>query len=520
MEAKNSEKVYIFDTTLRDGEQSPGCSMTVEEKVRVAHQLEQLNVDIIEAGFPIASPGDFESVRQIAGAVTKPVVAGLARCVDADIDRAGEAVKDARRARIHVFLATSEIHRKYKLKKARSEILKLAVQGVQRARGFCDDVEFSPEDASRTEPEFLCEVVQAVIEAGAGTVNIPDTVGYAIPWQYGETIALLRSQVPNIREAVISVHCHNDLGLAVSNSLAAVMQGARQVECTVNGIGERAGNCSLEEVVMALRTRQDVFGVHTDVDTRQIIKTSRLVSGVTGVAVQRNKAIVGENAFAHEAGIHQDGMLKEKSTYEIMRPEDVGLDRSRLVLGKHSGRHAFHDRLKGLGIELDEAHFERVFEHFKDLADKKKEVFDEDIEALVREEMEVVPDIFKLVSFHVSSGTNAIPTATVRLVARGEVVTDAATGDGPIDAIYKAIDRITGIPCRLVDYGIRAITSGKDAMGEVALQVESDDKVRVHGRGTSTDILDASARAYLLAVNRIAKRRENGPGRAEKPHGM
>jgi len=520
MAAKTNEKVFIFDTTLRDGEQSPGCSMNIEEKVRVAHQLEQLNVDIIEAGFPIASPGDFESVRQVSLAVERPVVAGLARCRNEDIDRVGEAVKDAKRARIHVFLATSEIHRKYKLKKARSEILRLAVEGVKHARGYCDDVEFSPEDASRTEPDFLCEVVEAVIAAGAGTVNIPDTVGYAVPWQFGETIGMLGAKVPNISETVISVHCHNDLGLAVANSLAAVAQGARQVECTVNGIGERAGNCSLEEVVMAMRTRGDAFGLHTDINTKQILKASRLVSGVTGVAVQRNKAIVGENAFAPEAGVHQDGMLKEKSTYEIMQPEDVGFDRSRLVLGKHSGRHAFHARLEELGIALDEEHFERVFQQFKELADKKKEIFDEDIEAIVREEFEEAPDIFKLVNFHVSSGTKVIPTATVRLEAGGEVVTDAAIGDGPIDAVYKAIDRITGIPCRLLDYGIRAITGGKDAMGEVTLQVETEEGLRTHGRGTSTDILEASARAYLVAVNRIAKRKENGSARKTEPHGM
>jgi 2-isopropylmalate synthase len=519
MEPQDKQKVFIFDTTLRDGEQSPGCSMTIEEKVRVARQLELLNVDIIEAGFPIASPGDFEGVRQVALAVTKPAVAALARCTDADIERAAEAVKDAKRPRIHVFLATSEIHRKFKLKKARSEILKIAVQGVRRALEFCSDVEFSPEDASRTEPDFLRLVVEAVIDAGARTVNIPDTVGYAVPQQFGETIRMLKAEVPNIARAVISVHCHNDLGLAVANSLAAVANGARQVECTINGLGERAGNCSLEEVVMAIRTRHDLFPVYTDVNTRQILKTSRLVSSVTGVAVQRNKAIVGENAFAHEAGVHQDGVLKERTTYEIMRPEDVGFDSNRLVLGKHSGRHAFQARLKQLGIELDEARLERVFQEFKALADKKKQVYDEDIEALVHEEMEAVPDVFKLLSFHVFSGTNTIPTATVRLEARGKTVTDASTGDGPIDAVYRAIDRITGIPCRLTDYGIRAITSGKDAMGEVSLVVETDDGMRVHGRGTSTDILDASARAYLVAVNRVAKRRENGKGGAH-PHGM
>jgi len=513
------EKIVIFDTTLRDGEQAPGCSMTIEEKGRVARQLERLGVDVIEAGFPIASPGDFESVAQVARIVTNPTVAGLARCVDADIVRAGEALREARKPRIHVFLATSEIHRKYKLKKARSEIVKLSVAGVKRALEFCQDVEFSPEDASRTEPEFLREVVEAVIDAGAGTVNIPDTVGYAMPQQFGELIGMLRSDVGGIDGAVISVHCHNDLGLAVANSLAAVLKGARQVECTVNGLGERAGNCSLEELVMAIRTRSDFFDVRTDIDTTQIMNASRLVKTVTGMLVQRNKAVVGENAFAHEAGIHQDGVLKEKATYEIMRPEDVGLDKGRLVLGKHSGRHALRARLEELGIALDEEKFERVFRNFKDLADKKKQIFEEDIEALVLEELEHAPELFKLVTFHISSGTGVIPTGTVRLETPDGEVTDAATGDGPIDAVYNAIDRITGIQCELSDYAIRAITSGKDAMGEVSLQVQTGDLAQ-HGRATSTDIIEASARAYLAAVNRIAKRQAGGASEPEKPHVM
>ena len=502
------EKVYIFDTTLRDGEQAPGCSMTIEEKAHVARQLERLGVDIIEAGFPISSPGDFESVRVVAEAINRPTVCGLARCVPEDIDRAAEALQEAQKGRIHVFLATSEVHREFKLKKARSEILKLAVEGVKRARSCCDDVEFSPEDASRTEPRFLRDVVEAVIEAGASTVNIPDTVGYAIPWQFGQTIAMLTEEVPNADEAVISVHCHDDLGLAVANSIEAVRCGARQVECTVNGIGERAGNCSLEEVVMAIRTREDLFNLRTDIETQQIMHSSRLVSSVTGMAVQRNKAIVGENAFAHEAGIHQDGMLKEKSTYEIMRPEDVGVGRSRLVLGKHSGRHAFRSRLEELGLELDEESFERVFQQFKELADKKKEIFDDDLEALVTEELESAagePEIFRLVSFHISSGTNAVPTATVQLEVGGEILTDASTGDGPIDAVYRAVDRITGMDCDLTDYSIRAITGGKDAMGEVSVQVESG-SVTERGRATSTDIVEASARAYLAAANRVAHR--------------
>jgi len=522
MEAQHKpsgQKVYIFDTTLRDGEQAPGCSMTVEEKVHVARQLERLGVDVIEAGFPVASPGDFEGVRQVALAVSGPVVAALARCVEDDIVRAGTAISEARKPRIHVFLATSEIHRQYKLKKAQGEILRLAVEGVRRARQLCDDVEFSPEDATRTEPDYLCQVVQAVIEAGARTVNIPDTVGYAMPWQFGQLIAQLRAGVPNIQTAVISVHCHNDLGLAVANSLEAVRQGARQVECTINGLGERAGNAALEEVVMGLRTRQDAFGVYTDVVARQIMSTSALVSSVTGMVVQRNKAIVGRNAFAHEAGVHQDGVLKERTTYEIMRPEDIGVEKTSLVLGKHSGRHAFRARLKELGIELNEARLEHAFKEFKRLADKKKEIFDEDLEALVREELEQVPDIFKLVTFHISSGTHAVPTATVQLEVRGQLITDAATGDGPVDAVYRTIDRITGIQCALTDYSIRAVTGGKDAMGEVSLSVRAGD-IQERARATSTDILEASARAYLAAVNRVAKRQQNGATVPEKPHGM
>ncbi len=504
MNERKKDTVKIFDTTLRDGEQAPGCSMNIEEKVHVARQLERLGVDAIEAGFPIASAGDFESVRAVAGAVKNICVAGLARCKPEDIERAAEAVKPALNPRIHVFLATSDIHRRYKLKKARDEILKLAVEGVKNAKEYCGDVEFSPEDASRTEPEFLSEVVQAVIEAGATTVNIPDTVGYAMPWDFGNLISMLMEEVKNVKDAVISVHCHNDLGLAVSNSLEAVRHGARQVECTVNGIGERAGNCSLEEVVMALRTRRDIFDVDTNIDTRQIMHASRLVSNVTGMLVQRNKAIVGENAFAHEAGIHQDGIIKERTTYEIMSPEDVGVDKSRLVLGKHSGRHALRERLVELGVELNQQQFEHVFEEFKNLADKKKQIFDEDLEAIVREELESLEDVrvmVDLLSFHISSGTGTVPTATVQLKLHdGEVITDAATGDGPIDAIYRAIDRITEMECNLSDYTIRAVTGGKDAMGEVTVRLDRDGRSE-RGRGTSTDIIEASARAYLMAVN-------------------
>jgi 2-isopropylmalate synthase len=515
-----TDRVVIFDTTLRDGEQAPGCSMTLDEKVRVAHQLERLNVDVIEAGFPIASPGDFESVRQVSRTVQAPIVAGLARCVDADIDRAGEALAEATKGRIHVFLATSRIHREHKLKKNRAEIVRLAVDGIERALGFCDDVEFSPEDASRTEPEFLKEVVEAAIDAGARTINIPDTVGYAVPSQFAELIEMLMSQVSNVAQAVISVHCHDDLGMAVANSLAAVRAGARQVECTVNGLGERAGNCSLEEVVMALATRGDFFGVRTGINTRQIMNASRLVSTVTGVPVPPNKAVVGRNAFAHEAGIHQDGVLKRKSTYEIMRPEDVGLEEGHLVLGKHSGRHAFRKRLEELGISLEDEHLDHAFEAFKRLADKKKQIYDEDVEALVREEIEEVPEIFRLVGFHTTSGINVTPTATVSVeVAEEGVKTDAAIGDGPIDAVYRAVDRITGLKCELRDYSIRAITGGKDAMGEVALEIAANGHTE-RGRAARTDIIEASAVAYLSAVNRLVKRMQNGRPAAERPHGM
>jgi 2-isopropylmalate synthase len=510
MAADSADRVVIFDTTLRDGEQAPGCSMTLEEKILVARQLEHLGVDVIEAGFPIASPGDFESVRQIAQTVTRPIVAGLARCVPKDIERAGQAVADAKRGRIHVFLATSKIHRKYKLAKSRAEIIRLTREGVTQACGFTDDVEFSPEDASRTEPEFLHEVVEAAIDAGATTINVPDTVGYAVPEQYAELVERLLAEVSNIDKAIISVHCHDDLGMAVANSLAAVRAGARQVECTINGIGERAGSCSLEEVAMVLKTRADYYGVETGIDTSQIMKTSRLVSTVTGVHMPPNKAIVGQNAFAHESGIHQDGMLKNKSTYEIMRPEDVGRDNERLVLGKHSGRHAFRIRLEELGFALTDEHLNHAFDEFKRLADKKKVIYDEDIEALIRDEIEEAPCVYELVGFHTTSGVVVTPTATLALrFGDEEVRTDAAIGDGPVDAICKAIDRITGMTCELRDFNLLAVSPGKDALGEVHVQVACGNDVQT-GRAARTDILEASARAYLAAVNRLAAR-VNGP---------
>ena len=508
----NQSVVKIFDTTLRDGEQSPGASLNMSEKLEIARALEQLNVDIIEAGFPIASPGDFEAVCAVAEAVRKCSVAGLARSTEQDVVRAAEAVKRAVKPRVHVFCATSEIHMKYKLKRAREEILKMAVEHTRMARELIDDIEFSPEDASRTDPAFLAEVVSAVIEAGASTVNIPDTVGYAVPAHFAGIIRMLKQRVPNIGQATISVHCHNDLGLAVANSLAAVEAGARQVECTINGLGERAGNCSLEELVMALKVRSDHFGVQTGIDTTRIYPTSRLVSSLTGMHVQRNKAIVGENAFAHEAGIHQHGVLAEASTYEIIKPSDVGIPASTLVLGKHSGRHAFRDRLTHLGYHLSDEQLDQAFERFKLLADKKKEIFDEDLEAIVEELVSRQPVFWELDALQTTAGTGVIPTATVKLKDReGNIFQDAATGDGPIDAVYSVIQRICNVSVRLTDYQIRAITGGKEAQGEVVLEIEADGQ-RIRGRAVSTDIIEASGRAYLGAINRHLQRTKNGTG--------
>ncbi len=499
-----SNNIIIFDTTLRDGEQSPGASLDIHEKIQIARQLALLKVDVIEAGFPVSSPGDFESVMRIAQEVRGVSVAGLARAVEKDIESAAKALEKAERPRIHIFLATSEIHRKYKLLKAKEEIIHLAVKGVRHALKYVDDVEFSPEDASRTELDFLIQVVEAVIDAGATTVNIPDTVGYAVPDQYASVIRGLKEHVKNIDRAVISVHCHNDLGLAVASSLAAVKAGAQQVECTINGIGERAGNAALEEIVMALRTRQDFYHCSTRINTKELIATSRLVSTLTGLHVQRNKAIVGENAFAHQSGVHQDGVLKERTTYEIMRPEDIGLQKTKIVLGKLSGRHAFKERIRELGYGLSEEEFERAFEEFKRIADKKKEIFDEDIEAIIGIEKMDVPHIFQLESLSITCGPNAVPTAGVRLKLRdGRLIENATIGDGPIDAIFKAIDLSTGIPGKLQDYSIHAVTSGKDAMGEVYLNIEVNGKI-VRGRAVSTDIIEASAKAYLSAINRVA----------------
>jgi len=501
----DNRRVLIFDTTLRDGEQSPGASMNLGEKLEIAQALEDLGVDIIEAGFPIASPGDFEAVGEIAKRLRRATVCGLARCNDKDIDRAWDALKHARHSRIHVFLATSTIHREFKLKMTREEIIARAVAGVKRAVGYCDDVEFSPEDAVRTEADFLCEVVEAAIEAGATTVNIPDTVGYATPSHMGRVIDDLVNRVPNIDKAVISIHCHNDLGLAVANSLAAVESGAGQIECTINGIGERAGNCSLEEVVMAMRTRGDYYHFETGIETKRLVPASRLVSGITGLQVQRNKAIVGRNAFAHEAGIHQDGMLKEPTTYEIMRPEDVGFAKTDLVLGKHSGRAALADRAKALGYHLTGEQLQAVFEEFKLLADKKKEVYDGDIAALVKQQIHGAEnEEWQLVSFELTSGTGIEPSVKLTLKQGDREATEEVTeGDGPIDAAFWATERITGIKLICKDYQVRSATLGRDALGEVSLEVEHDGKT-YRGRGVSTDTVEATIMAILNAVNRVA----------------
>jgi 2-isopropylmalate synthase len=503
---QEQDVVRIFDTTLRDGEQSPGASLNTKQKIEIARALELLNVDIIEAGFPIASPGDFEAVQAVADAVKNPRIAGLARCTEKDIQAAADAVKGAAKKRIHVFCATSEIHMQYKLKKTREEVLKMSTEHTKLARSLVDDVEFSAEDATRSDPAFLAEVVAAVIEAGATTVNIPDTVGYTVPEAYFELISMLKRKVPNIDKAIISVHCHDDLGLAVSNSLSAVRAGARQVECTINGLGERAGNCSLEEFVMALKVRNDHFKMRTNINTTRLYPTSRLVATSTGMMVQRNKAIVGENAFAHESGIHQHGMLANASTYEIMRPTDVGIPTNKLVLGKHSGRHAFRDRLEHLGYQVDDAQVDKAFEQFKILSDKKKDVYDEDISSIMDQLSSIAPAFWELEVLQTTGGTQVMPTATVRLKnAEGQIFQDAATGDGPIDAAYSAIQRICKVKIKLQDYQIRALTSGKEAQGEVNLEVQIDGQ-NIRGRAVSTDIIEASAKAYLSALNRYLAR--------------
>jgi len=497
------EKVVIFDTTLRDGEQAAGGVLNIQEKLEIARHLEKLGIDVIEAGFPASSPGDFEAVRQIAREIRNSSVCALTHANPEAIDSAWEAIKEAEQPRIHVFLSASDIHLSYQLKKNRGEILQLAQDMVAHARKYTDDVEFSPMDASRTESAYLCEITEAVINAGATTVNIPDTVGYAIPEEYGDLIEGIMKTVPNIDRALISVHCHNDLGLAVANSLEALRRGARQVECTINGIGERAGNASLEEIVMALRTRKDLFNLDTRVDTTQIYKTSRLVSELTGFAVQANKAIVGTNAFRHESGIHQDGVIKKAITYEIMDPRDVGIPASNLVLGKLSGRHAFKERLAELGYNLNDDALNRTFVAFKNLADKKKEVNDRDIEAIVAQEIHAISETFHLDLVEVSCGDHSIPTATVRLISPdGRVLADAALGTGPIDAVCEAINRIVRVPNKLTEFTVKSVTEGIDAIGEVLIRIESDG-ITYTGRGASTDIIVASAKAYMNSLNRL-----------------
>ena len=498
------ENIIIFDTTLRDGEQSPGASMNIEEKLRIAHQLERLNVDVMEAGFPIASEGDFEAVKKIAQTIKGAQIAGLSRSSNLDIDRAWEALKYAgERGRIHTFIATSDIHMTYKLKMSEQEVLDNAVAAVKRAAGYTPNVEFSAEDAVRTRLPFLVKVIQAVIEAGATTVNIPDTVGYTIPSEYSNIISYLKENVGNIDKAIISVHCHDDLGLSVANSLAAVQAGARQVECTINGIGERAGNCSLEEVVMALRTRQDILPYTTNVVTEQIIPSSKLLSTITGILVQQNKAIVGTNAFAHEAGIHQHGVMMDKSTYEIMTPESVGLNQNKLVLGKHSGRHAFIDRLKQLGYDLSREELEKSFVRFKALADMKKEIFDEDLDVIVADEVLRVPETYKLQQMNVNSGSFTTPTATVEMEVNGTLKKTAVMGDGPVDATFKAIKKLTKSEAPLLNFSVGAITGGTDAQGECTVRLQAEDGREVLGQGAHPDIIVASAKAYINALNKI-----------------
>ncbi len=497
------DRVIIFDTTLRDGEQAAGGRMNIGEKLEIAKQLELLGVDVIEAGFPISSPSDFEAVKTIAQEVRKPSICALARALPQDIDRAWEAIKEATHPRIHTFISASDIHLVYQLKKSREEVLEMVRSMVTRAKKYVTDVEFSPMDASRTEPDYLYQILKEAIVAGASTVNIPDTVGYAIPAEFGRLIEGITQNVPNIDKAVISVHCHNDLGLAVANSLEAIKHGARQVECTINGIGERAGNASLEEIVMALKTRDDFFGLTTGIDTTQIYKTSRRVSEVTGFVVQPNKAIVGDNAFRHQSGIHQDGVIKMAVTYEIMDPRTVGIPASSLVMGKLSGRHALKERLAELGYSLTDEDLGRIFTAFKELADKKKEVTDKDIESLVAEEKRTVTEFYHLDRLQVTCGDRGIPTASIRLIAPdGEAKADAALGTGPVDAVYQAINRIVGVPNKLTEFTVKSVTEGIDAIGEVLIRIESEG-ITYTGRGADTDIIVASAKAYMNALNRL-----------------
>ncbi len=498
------EKITIFDTTLRDGEQAPGASLNEQQKLEIAFQLEKLGVDVIEAGFPVASPGDFEAVNQISKKIKKGAVCALARCVNLDIMLAAKAVKAARHPRVHIFLATSKIHLQYKFRKAEDEILKIAKDATRLARKHCADIEFSPEDATRSERDFIYRVIETAINEGASTINIPDTVGYSYPQEIYSLITDIRNNVPNIDKAVIAIHCHDDLGLSTANSLSAILAGARQVHCTVNGIGERAGNASLEEIVMALKTRKDVFGdYYTQINTKEIYRTSRLVSSLTDFVVPPNKAIVGSNAFRHESGIHQDAILKKRNTYEIMDPHEVGISSSQLVLGKHSGRHAFGDRIKNMGFKLDEKQLNQAFMRFKDMADKKKDIYDDDLRIIVQDEIRVEKPVWKLDSFEVTSGTMHKPHSIVILSKKGKLLpTGQSTGDGPVDACFKALDKITHFKAKLEDFRLEAVTSGKDALGQVSLKLKVSGSI-VSGRGSSTDIVEAAVRAYIDAVNKL-----------------
>lgn len=496
------KRIYIFDTTLRDGEQSPGVSLNIQDKLEIARELVKMRVDIIEVGFPIASVGDFEAVKAVAQNIKGAVIAGLARANEKDIDRAWEAVQYSDAPRIHTFIATSDIHLQYKLKMNREQVLARAVEAVAYAKKFTSDIEFSAEDASRSDTAFLYKVYEAVIAAGAKTINVSDTVGYTTPREFGNLIRGIRENVPNIDQAVISVHCHNDLGMGVANSLAALENGAQQLECTMNGLGERAGNAALEELVMAILTRQDYYNAYTNINTQQIYRTSRIVSALTGVNVQPNKAIVGANAFAHESGIHQHGVLNNSSTYEIMKPETIGLQTNKLVLGKHSGRHAFEDHLKELGHNLSADEINVLFTKFKALADKKKVVFDRDIEALLDEKVAVAPEIYELIYYHISSGNQTIATGTVRLKYGEKIIEAACTGDGPVDACFKAIEQALGLKVELEDYFLKAVTSGEDALGEVTVKINKNGKSYI-GRGLSTDIIEASAKAFVNAINKV-----------------
>ncbi len=496
------KKIRIFDTTLRDGEQAPGFSMNHEEKLKMAKQLETLGVDIIEGGFPIASEGDFVAVKEISKIVEKCAVAALARAKKDDIDRAWEAVRDAKKPIIHTFIATSDVHLKYKLKKTRTQVLNDTVTAVKYAKLLTNNVEFSAEDATRSDINYVCEVFEAAIDAGAVTVNFPDTVGYAMPYEFGEMIKTITEKVKNIDKAVLSVHCHNDLGLAVANSLAAILNGAGQVECTINGIGERAGNASVEEIAMSIKTRKDIFqDYYADIVTEEIYKSSKLLCNITGMHIQRNKAIVGENAFAHEAGIHQDGMLKESLTYEIMTPQSIGIKHSKLVLGKHSGRHALKSRYEELGYELSKEELEKAYKLFTELADAKKEVFDDDLIAIINNEISGIKGQYEFKRLQITSGTEIIPMAIVEIAEDDEILRESGMGDGPIDAVFQAIEKMTNMKGELADYSIDSVTSGKDAVGEVVLRVIFEGSPFV-GRGASTDVIIASAKAYIDAINR------------------